>query len=92
MPIGLFLSKSKYESGYEFRVSQAETFNNTYINYITLKFIYILTALYNNLCIILWCPHFFFYLYRDINTLRYDPTRQDHAVFERALGTSEKER
>ncbi|XP_059572034.1 nucleolar protein 8 isoform X1 [Alligator mississippiensis] len=29
--------------------------------------------------------------FKDINTLRYDPTRQDHAVFERALGTSEKE-
>ncbi|XP_067424186.1 nucleolar protein 8 isoform X2 [Emydura macquarii macquarii] len=29
--------------------------------------------------------------FKDINTLRYDPTRQDHAVFERKTDTKEKE-
>ncbi|XP_075795813.1 nucleolar protein 8 isoform X3 [Pelodiscus sinensis] len=29
--------------------------------------------------------------FKDINTLRYDPTRQDHAVFERKTDTTEKE-
>ncbi|XP_074861741.1 nucleolar protein 8 isoform X2 [Carettochelys insculpta] len=29
--------------------------------------------------------------FKDINTLRYDPTRQDHAVFERKTDTSEEE-
>ncbi|XP_037759451.1 nucleolar protein 8 isoform X1 [Chelonia mydas] len=29
--------------------------------------------------------------FRDINTLRYDPTRQDHEVFERKTDTTEKE-
>lgn len=35
---------------------------------------------------------FSFYLYRDINALRYDPTRQDHAVFEKKPKAVEKER
>ncbi|KAJ7419983.1 hypothetical protein WISP_50806 [Willisornis vidua] len=30
--------------------------------------------------------------FKDINALRYDPTRQDHAVFERKPSTAEKER
>lgn len=35
---------------------------------------------------------FLFYPYRDINALRYDPTRQDHAVFEKKPKAIEEER